>query len=116
MKQCCNNAPVESWAGDCGLYCLSMGQSVADLTKCFQEAGINPSDIMCNGNNTATATATTAPDSTSNPRESSSATNSAGHPQGTNGASAVSAPQGVSKTGLLVTGLLLVSAAFGTLL
>ncbi|KAJ4341791.1 hypothetical protein N0V87_001454, partial [Didymella glomerata] len=56
FKECCKSAPVESFNGDCGYYCLSVQQSVSELQSCFMENGIKPGTIFCNGNNTATAT------------------------------------------------------------
>jgi hypothetical protein len=58
FKTCCKSASVEPFNGDCGFYCLSIGQSVADLTACLQENGARPADIFCNGNQTSTATST----------------------------------------------------------
>lgn len=114
MRACCKVAPVESFASECGLYCLSIGQSVADLNKCFQDAGVNPRYIFCNGNNTATATATEAPtDSTSNP----TAPGSSANPQGVKSAAPkVILRQGVWKAGLGILAILLLSAATEALL
>jgi hypothetical protein len=113
MKGCCKTAPVEKWADDCALYCLSIGQSVGDLNACFLDTGITPSDIMCNSNMSATATATKAPDSTSNP---SSTTGSAAAGSTTGAAVALVPQQGVSKAGLGMLAMLFVSGALGALL
>jgi hypothetical protein len=56
FSSCCKSASVEQFNGACGYYCLSVDQSVADLTKCFMDQGVRPADIFCNGNQTATAT------------------------------------------------------------
>ncbi|KAF2661286.1 hypothetical protein K491DRAFT_447658 [Lophiostoma macrostomum CBS 122681] len=115
MKGCCKTAPVESWANDCALYCLSIGQSVGDLNTCFQSAGIAPSDIICNANLSASATATKAPDSTSNP--SGTAAGSGSTAGATKGAAVALVPQqGVSKAGLGMLVMLFVSGAVGALL
>lgn len=58
MSACCKNAAVVSYYSDCGLYCLAVDQSVADLTKCLYENGAAWGDVFCKGNVTATATAT----------------------------------------------------------
>ncbi|KAH6615239.1 hypothetical protein C7974DRAFT_61559 [Boeremia exigua] len=56
LAHCCKSAPVERFNGDCGFYCLSVAQSVADLQGCFMQEGIKPQVIFCNGTNSATAT------------------------------------------------------------
>ncbi|KAF2833142.1 hypothetical protein CC86DRAFT_5612 [Ophiobolus disseminans] len=113
LRKCCKSAPVESFNGACGYYCLSVQQSVADLQKCFMEGGVAPASIFCNGNNTATATGT--------PTGGASRTGSSGSPTGT-GASATGggntggAAQGISKAGLGMLGMVFVSAMAGMLL
>lgn len=108
MKGCCKDAPVESYAGNCGLYCLSVGQSVADLTACFQGTGINPGYIMCNGNLTATATGK--PDRKSRP------TGDAANPgQSSSVAAALRPQERFSKAGLGMLAMLILSAATGAL-
>jgi hypothetical protein len=118
MKGCCKDAPVNSYADNCALYCLSIGQSVADLQTCFQEAGINPGWIFCNGNNTATATATSGDsESTGGPSATGSKTGSTGGADSTGAASAIMAPQqGVSKAGLGMLAVLVVSVFAGALI
>lgn len=111
MKGCCKSAPVEPFASDCGLYCLSVDQTVADLTNCFQKAGITPGFIFCNGNNTASATSK--PSGTG-----ASASGSAASSTSTKGAAAPATmpQQGLSKMVLVTVGLLFFSAATGALL
>ncbi|KAK7748378.1 hypothetical protein SLS62_008641 [Diatrype stigma] len=59
MGACCgDHADVVAYRGDCGIYCLAIGQSVADLTACLYDHGAAWGDVFCSGNNTATATAT----------------------------------------------------------
>jgi len=113
---------VSKYANDCALYCLVIDQSVADINKCFQDGGVSPQVILCNGNNTASATGrptatSTDPSATGNP----SATNKDG--TATNPASSTVAPapgsvgtQSVSKASLGMLGLLFVSAAVGAML
>lgn len=56
MSACCKSADVISYYDDCGLYCLALDQSVADLTSCLFDEGAADSDVFCRGNTTATAT------------------------------------------------------------
>lgn len=115
LSSCCKSAPVEQFNGDCGYYCLSVDQSVGDLQKCFQEGGVNPSTIFCSGNNTATATGK--PSATSSGSSTSgSTTGPSGSAQSTGAAPAVLAPQSVSKAGLGMLGMIVVSAFAGALL
>ena len=58
MSTCCKEADVISYYDNCGLYCLAIDQSVADLTKCLYDNGAAWEDVFCRGNKTATATAT----------------------------------------------------------
>ena len=58
MSKCCNNADVVSYYDDCGLYCLALGQSAEDLTKCLYGKGVKYEDVFCRNNGTASATAT----------------------------------------------------------
>lgn len=112
LKKCCKTAPVLSFNGECGSYCLSVQQTVADLQKCFQEGGVRPADIFCNGNNTASASGT--------PRSMASATSSSasgtGGAQQTGAAMRVGGDMGVSKAGLGMLGMVVVSALAGALL
>ncbi|RYP65146.1 hypothetical protein DL770_009065 [Monosporascus sp. CRB-9-2] len=57
MIQCCGAADVVSYRGNCGLYCLAVDQTVAELTECLHDAGAAWGEVFCN-NDTATATAT----------------------------------------------------------
>ncbi|KAF2274526.1 uncharacterized protein EI97DRAFT_402079 [Westerdykella ornata] len=115
MESCCKKAPVEKFANDCGLYCLSIDQSVADLTRCFQDAGIQPGWIFCNGNNTASATATGAPSKTGGGAGATGGATGTGEPRQTGAAGVVNVRQSVSKAGLGVVAMLVVSAVFGTM-
>jgi len=118
MSSCCKDADVSPFASDCGLYCLAIGQSVGDLTKCFQDQGINPSWIWCNGNNTATATATSdeGPEETGKdgdkPKESGG---ESPKPSNAAGRVRVFEERGVSKVGVGML-VMLGAAAFGALL
>jgi hypothetical protein len=120
MQSCCKDADVESFAQDCGLYCHAIGQSVADLTKCFQDAGIQPGWIWCNGNNTATATRTKdddGPEETGEPNDGDDEEESGASPSPSNAAGRVRVfeEKGVSKVGVGLI-VMLASAAFGALL
>ncbi|KAF2680096.1 hypothetical protein K458DRAFT_256512, partial [Lentithecium fluviatile CBS 122367] len=126
LKDCCKTAPVESYENACALYCLSVDQSVADLQKCFQEGGVSPQLIFCSGNSTATATGK--PSGTSS--SSGSSGSGSGSPSGTSGtsgtasgsgspgaAAVLGAPtQGISKAGMGMAAMIVVSAIFGALL
>lgn len=115
FQNCCKSAPVEPFNGPCGYYCLAVQQSVADLQKCFQDGGVNPGSIFCNGNNSATATATP----TSSARSTGVTGSATGSPRpsgsgapGDTGAAA----QGVSKAGLGMLCMIFVSAMAGAML
>lgn len=76
------------------------------------ENGVTPSDIMCNLNNTATATG--------KPSSRPSATSSGSRGSGTANAGAdqpgSAAPQAVSKHGLGILGMIVMSALAGAVL
>jgi hypothetical protein len=119
LKDCCKSASVTPNSNGCGYYCLSIEQSVTDLQKCFQAGGISPSNIFCNGNSTATATATPSASASASAKESAKAsgsTTSASASQSTGAAAVVGVPQGVSKMGLGMLGMIVVSALAGALL
>jgi hypothetical protein len=106
FQQCCKSASVEPFNGDCGYYCLSIDQSVAELQACFQEKGARPADIFCNGNQTSKATGTGKP-------SSASQTGSAGARPSTGAAARVGGNVGVSKMGLSVVGMFVASVLAG---
>lgn len=123
LKGCCKDAPVESWKDDCALYCLSVGQSIADLQKCWQDGGVNPAQIFCNGVQNATATSEPsktngggAKETGGKGGESGSASGSAAGPSNSQGAAHAVVPQGVSKAGVGMLAVILGSALFGALL
>lgn len=58
MSDCCKGTGVVSYYNNCGLYCLAVGQSVEELTKCIYDKGAEWEDVFCRGNISATATAT----------------------------------------------------------
>lgn len=111
LKKCCKTAPVDTFNGQCGAYCLSIQQSVADLQKCFQDSGVKPANIFCNGNNTASASGT--PRSMATPTTSRSAT---GPAQATGAAVRLGGDMGVSKAALGMFGMIVVSALAGVML
>jgi unsaturated rhamnogalacturonyl hydrolase len=123
LKGCCKDAPVESWKDDCALYCLSVGQSIADLQKCWQDGGVNPSQIFCNGVQKATATSEPSKTSGSGAKEtggkdgeSGSASGGAAGPSNSEGAAYAVVPQGVSKAGVGILAVILGSTVLGALL
>ncbi|PSN72752.1 hypothetical protein BS50DRAFT_167455 [Corynespora cassiicola Philippines] len=116
-KGCCKDAPVEQYAAkDCGFYCLSIGQAQMNLSSCLIENGVEPGLIFCNSNTTATATGS--------PSDSASATSSGGSGSSTGGADSqestgaapATVPQTVSKAGLGMLAMIVVSAAAGAML
>lgn len=112
LKTCCKSAPVEPYNGaNCGLYCLSIQQTVADLQECYMKEGVRPQDIRCNGNNSATATAS--PSKTSGGGNGASETGGAGSSGSGTGAAA---PVAVSKAGLGMLGMIVVSVFAGAML
>jgi hypothetical protein len=81
------------------------------------DGGVNPSSIFCNGNNTATATATPSSSSVRVTGASGSPTGSpTGSAGGSAGGSTGAAARGVSKTGLGMLGVVIVSVMVGVLL
>ncbi|KAK7431638.1 hypothetical protein QQZ08_001856 [Neonectria magnoliae] len=125
MLSCCKEADVVSYYNDCGLYCLAVDQSVADLSDCLYGKGAAWEDVFCKGNESATATATgkvkipasasasilstAASQSKKDKDEESSATSSEGAAPGT-------APRsGISTLGLSIGTLLLSATVFGAL-
>ncbi|KAH7161585.1 hypothetical protein EDB81DRAFT_879904 [Dactylonectria macrodidyma] len=58
LAACCGDANVVSYYNGCGLYCLAIDQTVAELTECLYNEGAANPDVFCNGNTTDTATAT----------------------------------------------------------
>ncbi|KAF1829298.1 hypothetical protein BDW02DRAFT_170363 [Decorospora gaudefroyi] len=105
LSKCCKSAAVEQFNGDCGYYCLSYDQTVADLSVCLMDGGVTPSSIFCSGTNDASATGT--------PSRTATDTNA---PDNTGAASAVLAPRSMSKAGLGMLGMVVVSAIAGALL
>ncbi|KAF5851408.1 hypothetical protein GGP41_004222 [Bipolaris sorokiniana] len=109
LSKCCKSAPVEEFNGACGYYCLSVEQTIRELQACFMENGARPGDIMCNSNNSATATGT--------PSKTASASRTSGSGASATGDSKGAAPAvGVSKVGLGMLGMVIVSALGGALL
>ncbi|KAI0019257.1 hypothetical protein F4780DRAFT_456933 [Xylariomycetidae sp. FL0641] len=58
MGNCCKSADVLSYASDCGLYCLGIEQTLADLRDCLYDGGLAYQDVFCNQVNLTTASAT----------------------------------------------------------
>ena len=124
MSQCCKDADVVSYNGDCGLYCLAMDQSLDDITKCLFSNGIPYQDGFCNGegNETASATENSSPTATgasvvSGDGGSASRTGGSASSSSTGGSdSSAAAPvRGISALGVTVSGLLLSSVMLGVL-
>jgi hypothetical protein len=108
LSKCCKAAPVEEFNGSCGYYCLSVDQTIRELQTCFMDNGARPADILCNSNNSAVATGT--------PSASAGASRTSGSGPGATGDSKGAAPTvGVSKVGLGMLGMVIVSALSGAL-
>lgn len=118
LKSCCKSAPVEPFNGaSCGLYCLSVQQSVAELQACYMDKGVRPADIRCNGNNSATASSSPSKTSGGSGGNGASETGGAASGSSTPGAAViVGAPVAVSKAGLGMLGMIVVSVFAGAML
>jgi hypothetical protein len=103
LSQCCKSAPVEQFNGDCGYYCLSYGQTVAELQACFMDKGVNPSTIFCSGNQTSSATGTPSGSGVASKTSGGGATASA------SASARVSVTGAVSKVGIGMLGIFVVS-------
>ncbi|KAI0597373.1 hypothetical protein F4775DRAFT_560912 [Biscogniauxia sp. FL1348] len=128
MGQCCGAADVVSYYDDCGLYCLAVGQTVADLTDCLYAHGAAYQDVFCYGNTTATATASAAslPASASASVVSTAGSGAGASATASDGAAAsgtdspgsaapagVRPDYGVLKVGVAIGALLVSATAFG---
>ncbi|KAI1084885.1 hypothetical protein F5B20DRAFT_576203 [Whalleya microplaca] len=124
MSACCKDADVVSYYNNCGLYCLAIDQSVADLTKCLYGKGAAWGDVFCRGNETATATATGKGDIPASASASVVATagatttgkNGDSQPTSSKGAASSSKPQTTtSLLGFAIGALLFSATAFGAI-
>lgn len=138
MAACCNDADVVSYYNNCGLYCLALDQTIAELTKCLYKEGAADSAVFCSGNTTDTATATadgklaatasatvvvaggstesSKSDSTDKSSESDASSTSSSSSSSTNSDSAapgVRPQSGVSTLGLAIGALLFSATAIG---
>ena len=116
LSKCCKTAPVQEFNGACGYYCLSVDQTVADLQKCFMDGGVTPNTIFCSGNNTAMASGKPSGTASSTSKATGSSTKPSGSAQSTGAAPVVLAPQSVSKAGLSMLGMIVLSVFAGALL
>ncbi|KAF9876764.1 hypothetical protein CkaCkLH20_05610 [Colletotrichum karsti] len=129
MKKCCKNADIVSYYDNCGLYCLALDQTVADLTKCLYDNGAADNAVFCRGNTTSSATGSangqppasasasvvvTGGSSSGDSSKTGSASGGSSTSSG-NAAAGLYAPSGVSTLGLTVGALLLSAATFGAL-
>lgn len=115
LKDCAKDAPVETYANDCGIYALVVGQTVGELTQCLQDADVKPGDIQCNGQTTATATNTELPSKTGSASETESATKTDGSasPTESDGAAGSLKEHSPSKFALSVMGFLVCALTAG---
>ncbi|KAF3805910.1 hypothetical protein GCG54_00013584 [Colletotrichum gloeosporioides] len=127
MKACCKDADVVSYYDNCGIYCLAIDQTVAELTKCLFDNGAPDTGVFCRGNVSSSATAT----GNSNPPASAGASivasgggsrasasgsgSSSSSSSSANAAPGAYAPAGVSTLGMTIGALLLSAATFGAL-
>jgi hypothetical protein len=111
LSSCCKSAPVEQFNGDCGYYCLSYDQTVAELQACFMDNGVNPSTIFCSGNQTSSATGTPSGSGVASKTSEANASGTATNGADKTGASAkVSVPGAFAIVGLGMLGMFVVSA------
>jgi hypothetical protein len=102
---------VEQFNGDCGYYCLSYDQTVAELQACFMDNGVNPSTIFCSGNQTSSATGTPSGSGVASKTSEANASGTATNGADKTGASAkVSVPGAFAIVGLGMLGMFVVSA------
>ncbi|EOA82006.1 hypothetical protein ACJQWK_05353 [Exserohilum turcicum] len=117
LSKCCKKAPVEQWNGSCGYFCLSFEQSVRELQTCFMDGGVDPRLIFCNSNNSATATGTpTGSGVAGASRTSGSGPGATGSGASDKDHKGAAPAVGVSKAGLGMLGMVVVSALAGALL
>lgn len=113
LDKCCKDAPVKTWADDCGLYCLAADQSVDELSKCWQGEKGNAALLFCNNVGNATATGDVKGDDKDGDKASKTGENGAKETgKGEPGA----ATRGLSKSGLGLLGMLLGSVMLASVL
>ncbi|KAM5376241.1 hypothetical protein ACJZ2D_005612 [Fusarium nematophilum] len=116
MKACCGDAKVVSYYNDCGLYCVALDQTVADLEKCLLGKEPLPQDVFCSGKNTSSLTSDPAVPATAQATTSGTSTGTAAASTGTNtdnAAPGVVPQSSVSTLGLAIGALLFSSMALG---
>lgn len=74
MSKCCKDADVISYYDNCGLYCLALGQSAADLTSCLLEEGAKDGQVFCRNGVDASSSDAGATATGAEPRESADTT------------------------------------------
>jgi hypothetical protein len=99
---------VEQFNGECGYFCLSYDQTVAELQACFMDKGVNPSTIFCSGNQTSSATGTPSGSGVASKTSSGGATKTGA--DATGASARVTVPGAVSIVGIGMFGVLVVSA------
>ncbi|KAL2670222.1 hypothetical protein Neosp_014689 [[Neocosmospora] mangrovei] len=57
MKECCGDAQIVSYFDNCGLYCVALGQTTAELQKCMWDQGAAWEDPFCSNTTGASLTA-----------------------------------------------------------
>ncbi|KAJ4246290.1 hypothetical protein NW762_013641 [Fusarium torreyae] len=57
MRECCGDAKIITYSGDCGIYCVAVDQTIDKLSKCLYDHGA-PDDkgVWCSGNSKTTKT------------------------------------------------------------
>ncbi|KAH7227197.1 uncharacterized protein BKA55DRAFT_527191 [Fusarium redolens] len=57
MQACCGEAKIITYSGDCGLYCVALGQTIDQLSKCLYDHGApDEKGVWCSGNSKTTKT------------------------------------------------------------
>lgn len=134
MKECCGEAQIVSYFDNCGLYCVALGQTTAELQKCMWDQGAAWEAPFCSNTTGASLTADPKIPATakatviSNDKDddddddddgdkdsSTSGTRSASSADSTNtdNAGPTVAPPSITKMGLAIGALLLSSLTLG---
>lgn len=58
MAKCCKDADVVSYYGNCGLYCVTLGQSSEELSDCLYDGGTRWESVFCRDDGEGTTAVT----------------------------------------------------------
>lgn len=54
MSKCCGDAQLVAYQNNCGVYCVAIDQTTAELSDCLYAHGAPDANVFCSGNDTAT--------------------------------------------------------------